>query len=63
MILQNLLEESNQHRLCVRCDYLVEDSLLGLQWLSLLLTLGRVGLVRRPEGKMSGITKGENRPV
>ena len=52
MILQNLLEESNQPRLCVLCDYLMEeDSLVDLQWLSLLLTLVRVGLVRQAIGE------------
>ncbi len=41
------------------CDYLVEeDSLVGLQWLSLLLTLGRVGLVRQAIGENEWYNEG-----
>ena len=41
------------------CDYLVEeDSLVGLQWLSLLLTLGRVGLVRQAIGENERYNEG-----
>ena len=59
MIPQNSLEVSNQPRLCMLCDYLVEeDSLVGLQWLSLLLTLGRVGLVRQAIGENEWYNEG-----